>query len=102
MLFLYMTMKAWQNYTITKLEKIRAAKENGIDYVDSESDKDDYISDSGSLSSSSSEDENPENVEENEDGLAEIDEENLDEEEIGEALVYAASRQQLDNDKISE
>ena len=45
MLFLYMTMKAWTNYTDKKLAKMRAAKELGHEYVDSESDKDDYITD---------------------------------------------------------
>jgi len=41
-LFMGMTMKSWLNYALRTSEKIRAAKANGMEYVASDSDPDDY------------------------------------------------------------
>ena len=37
-----MTMQAWVKYTHNTIEKMNAAKENGVEYIESESDEDDY------------------------------------------------------------
>lgn len=42
MLFLGMTMKTWSNYAQRVSEKMKAAKENGFEYVASDSDENDY------------------------------------------------------------
>jgi len=41
-LFMGMTMKCWLNYAIRTSEKMKAAKANGMEYVYSDSDPDDY------------------------------------------------------------
>lgn len=41
-LFMGMTMQAWVKYTHNTIEKMNAAKENGVEYIESESDEDDY------------------------------------------------------------
>ena len=65
MLFAGMTMKAWLNYSKRVAEKMKAAQENGFEYIPSESDEDDYTeihSEEDSFSSHSSHDNYNENV----------------------------------------
>lgn len=104
MLFLYMTMKAWFNYTTRKLERIRAAQELGHDYVDSESDQDDQIdseeSGSGSGSDEFDEDDDDENGSGSDGDLENIEEEGEDDDRLIQAVI-AASKRNID-ERIDE
>jgi len=95
MLFVGMTIKSWMRYASVVGEKMKAAKQNNMEYIPSDSDEDDYIT----ASSSSSEEEeeevySEEEVEEDNGRIYEENEENEDDRGSFSPNANGASRDQ--------
>ena len=94
MLFMGMTMKAWLNYSKRVAEKMKAAEENGFDYIPSESEENEYEE---YRSSSESEESSP-SIEEDYQEKKSLNKNNDDDEHISEEDSEEAESKDLGSD----